>query len=718
MPNLTQRTVNTFIKGLITEAGELTFPENASVDELNCELFRDGSRRRRKAIELEENYGTSSFTVSESTNIHFGEWQNVGNTAGKVYLVVQVGATLYFYDKNSLPFSSQEVGTSVSLLPYQAPLGATIALSKCQFASVLGNLVVVNEGMSPVFISENTDGTMTVTEVDCKVRDFEWVGDKANYSVEDATPSDSRIYDTQNTGWVGDLGDAALTTYVAANSAHPPLTHPWYSGKNASGVFSVAEWEKIYTGTSLIGNGHYVYSLWDIDRDAASGLSGVASQTEDSRFSTLAPFAGRVFFSGLTSVKNSGKIYYSQILQDMGPLGAFYQQNDPTSEIISDLLETDGGVIVIPEAVNIKRLYAFRNSLFVFAENGVWQVSGVDNVWKPTAYSVAKITEIGINSPWSFTSAEGVPFWWSKVGIHTMSFDDYGNASEQNLSISTIQSFWNEIDSNAKDSVRAEYDAVNKKILWLYQRQSESISNKYLRVLVLDVTLQAFYPWTFSEAPTSPDYILGMAYYSGFGKGPSTFDVLSGEDDAVVSGSDTVVVSLESALSQSNISIVFFVKLGLEDKMTMATVTGSDFLDWGVADYTSFAVTGYDFVGDLALKKTAPYILILTRETETGFTGSEIDGYSAVGESSLLVSSYWDFKKLPSSIPQQAYRRRLPIFADSDDLSTFTSPATVLQTKLKMRGYGRSLKIRMESETGKDFIYLGHSLIVDVSNRF
>ena len=32
-----------FNKGLVTEAGELTFPEGASVDELNCSLERDGS---------------------------------------------------------------------------------------------------------------------------------------------------------------------------------------------------------------------------------------------------------------------------------------------------------------------------------------------------------------------------------------------------------------------------------------------------------------------------------------------------------------------------------------------------------------------------------------------------------------------------------------------------------------------------------------------------
>ena len=717
MPNLTQRVVNTFIKGLITEAGELTFPENASVDELNCDLNRDGTRRRRKAIIKENNFTESSFTVTDSTVLNFGEWKNVGNIAGKVYLVVQVGPSLYFYDKNALPFSAQTVGSSVSLLPYQASGGTSVASAKCQFVSILGNLVVVSEGLKPIFINEETNGSFTVTEITCRVRDFEWLGDKIEYSEEAASPSTKRIYDTMNSGWSGELGSAALTAYITAESAHPPLSHPWYSGKDSSGVFSVAEWKKVYSGTSLIGNGHYLYELWDIDRDAATGLSGLPSEEEVTRFTTVVSFAGRAFFSGLTSVKNSGKIYYSQILQDIRSIGDFYQQNDPTSEEISDILETDGGVIVIPEAVNIRRLYAFRNSLFVFAENGVWQIQGVDNVFSPSAYSVSKITEIGIASPWSFVSAEGVPFWWSVVGIHTLSFNEYGNGSEENLSISTIQTFWNNIDNNAKSEVRGEYDAINKKILWLYPRQGESTRGKLSRVLLLDITLQAFYPWEFSDSDSANDYVFGFAYYSGFGKGETTFDVSTSEGDDVISDSDTVIVTLEDELSNSEISIVFFVRTA-NDRMTMATVTGEDFFDWGDADYTSYAVTGYDFVGDLALKKNAPYILTMLRETETGWEGDETLGYNPIGESSLFLSGYWDFKKLPSSAPQQVYRRRQPTLVDASSLSTFTSPATVIQSKTKIRGTGRSLRIKLESETGKDFIYIGHSLIADVSTRF
>ena len=42
-----EKLYKSFIQGLVTEASPLTFPENASIDEDNFVLNRDGSRSRR-----------------------------------------------------------------------------------------------------------------------------------------------------------------------------------------------------------------------------------------------------------------------------------------------------------------------------------------------------------------------------------------------------------------------------------------------------------------------------------------------------------------------------------------------------------------------------------------------------------------------------------------------------------------------------------------------
>lgn len=117
---ISQKVVNTFIKGLITEAGELTFPEDASIDELNCLLDRDGSRRRRLAVEVEENNVLSTFAVT-SSDFEFttGRWVNVGGQAGLEFMVVQNNSTLYFYNLSSEPYSGNQKSFSVDLTTFE-----------------------------------------------------------------------------------------------------------------------------------------------------------------------------------------------------------------------------------------------------------------------------------------------------------------------------------------------------------------------------------------------------------------------------------------------------------------------------------------------------------------------------------------------------------------------------------------------------------------------
>ncbi len=87
----------TFIRGIITEANPLTFPENASIDEQNFVLQRDGSRLRRLGMDFETNYVLSSNianTIFDDLAIHTSEWRNADNNALNNFAVVQIGATL------------------------------------------------------------------------------------------------------------------------------------------------------------------------------------------------------------------------------------------------------------------------------------------------------------------------------------------------------------------------------------------------------------------------------------------------------------------------------------------------------------------------------------------------------------------------------------------------------------------------------------------------
>jgi len=712
---LSQKVVNTFIKGLITEAGELTFPEDASIDELNCLLERDGTRRRRLAVEVEESNVLSTFTINSNVEFTTGTWTNVAGQAGLEFIVVQNGQTIYFYNIASEPYSGNQKSFSVNMTPFQQAGSPGAGTAKIQLAAINGDLVVTSEAVNPFYITYDPQAdTITTAQINPRTRDFEWQGDTVTYSEEIASPSDERIYDTTNAGWVGTKGAAALADYQTVNTAYPPLTHPWYSGKDADGNFSETEWQKVFSGSSLTGNGHFIVDFFNKVR------SGLTTEVETTRFKAVAAFSGRVFYAGLTSAKNGGKILFSKQLDNITEAGRCYQQNDPTSEEISDLLDTDGGVISIPEANNIQKLHTFGSTLFVFAENGVWQITGVDNVFRATEYSISRVTQIGINNASTFVSVEGIPMWWSKHGIHTISFDEVsGRGQEQNISISTIQKFFDKIDGNAKDRCIASYDATNKRVHWFYPSNGEGIFNKKNRVLTLDVAIQAFYPWEVSDSASNTDYIIGSEYLQGFGSDFVDFDVFTtGGDDVVTSGGDDVVINKLTQLSQADSSVALMIFDAATSKMTFGFFQGTEFLDWGDANYSSYAEAGYDFLGDLVLKKNAPYIQVYLRPTETGFTGSDELGYTPVRESSLLVSSYWDFRNSTSSTPQQAYRLKYMPVVNESALNTWDYPENVVTTRLKMRGHGRSMRLRFESEQGKDFVLLGFGIISAANTRF
>ena len=721
---LTQKPVTTFIKGLVTEAGELTFPPDASVDESNCDLRRDGSRRRRKGADRETTATLSTFTISDTDIVHTGLWSNVGGQSGLEYLVVQKGSTLYFYNKATAPYSDALLTHTVSLGTYQATgSGLSVTDTKCQFASIEGALVVASSAMDTIYVTrDNLAETIAVTTVSFRVRDFDWQGDISEYSTGDATPSVARQYDTQNVGWVDTKGAAALVTYKAANATeHPPLSLPWYSGKTAAGAFDAAEWAELFAGTTLIGNGHYVLDFFNKDRATASGLV-IDTETEYSRFNSVQAFGGRIFYAGLQSSENAGTIMFSRLIESLSDIGECLQRNDPTSEVLSDLLDTDGGVIKIAEAIGIRKLYAIGSMLVVFAENGVWSISGVDGVFRASEYSVKRISDVGIASPESFIDAEGSPIWWSNYGIHTLTFEAAsGNAKEQNLSLPTIQTFWDNIPTDSKLKVHSVYDKVNKRAYWAWPSAGEAVESKLNEILVLDIAIQAFYPWTISDEASATDSIVGLAFYKGIGAAEVALNVVTSVGDEVITSAGDDVVSTELSnlgTGTSSPSIVLLIRDGATNKLTMGGFVNNSFLDWDSADYSSYAEAGYEFMGDLVLKKSAPYLTTYMRVTETGWTGSEVAGYSPINESSCRVSAYWDFKSTPSSPAQEAYRLKYMPIPDENDLTTFNYPEDVVTTRLKLRGRGRSVRLKFESTTGKDFTLLGYSLIGGTNGNF
>lgn len=715
---LSQKPTNILNRGLITEAGELTFPEGASVDELNCSLNRDGSRRRRLGIEYESGYTSKTYTSwSDGAVTSTHSWPNPGGVAGKTFVLVQVGNILSFYDvqQNDALSQGYQTGKDIDLNTYNRPTGNGSSEAVIQVANLFGYLVVVSPEINAIILTYDADlDTITTQEINLRYRDFSWRGDKTTYEDGVATGSvtEERKYDTYNTGWRGPVGGPALTTYISSETEYPPLTHAWYSGKNSSGNFSVAEWQKIYSGSSLIANGSFILGVYDGDRRAVSGLATIANALEETRFSTVATFADRIFYAGMSSTRNTSNIYFSRLCTCASNFGECFQQNDPTAEDFSDLLDTDGGVINIPEAYNIRKLHVLGPSLMVFAENGVWQIRGVDDVFKATSYAVNKVSDVGLYYPESFVSAEGRPYWWSDAGIYTLQASEEGSAlTAANISLTTVQTFWEAIDATARGQCRAAYDSLNNRVFWLYPDEGFSINNKMNRVLIFDEQLQAFYPWKIADTTGTTPYVLDAIYLKGSGASSIESQVITLSGDTVVDSGANAVVVTRSATFFSSVSLKLLT-VDATGKLTFSEFTNTDFLDWGSADYSSYFLAGYNFLGDLTTKKNVVYTTVYFRRTEGDLIGNDVDGYVFDRESSCLMSAYWDFRDTASSVAQQVYRKKYMPLAP-----TSTYPKTVIQTKIRLKGRGRQVLLRFDSEQGKDFHLLGFDLIANSTGR-
>ena len=214
---------NSFVAGLITEATELTYPKNSSLDEDNCVLNIKGNRTRRKGVEFEDNYQLSSFNVSdtnlESFAINTFTWLSANSTDINL-LVVQLGSTLYFYDFGYTPLSSGLKSFTVNLDSYLSPAGISSSTHRCNFTVARGDLFVVNENIEPLHIvyNSNTD-TITVEKLTIQIRDFAGVNDGLAADARTSAYNANHYYNLLNQGWILHLAGMTLSMLMLMEAA-------------------------------------------------------------------------------------------------------------------------------------------------------------------------------------------------------------------------------------------------------------------------------------------------------------------------------------------------------------------------------------------------------------------------------------------------------------------------------------------------------------------
>lgn len=381
---------------------------------------------------------------------------------------------------------------------------------------------------------------------------------------------------------------------------------------------------------------------------------------------------GRVF-SGTGST-----VYFSNVLITSKEAGRCYQRNDPISEDIPDVLDTDGGYIFLDDALSILAIKPFRSGVLVFAQNGVWYIFNPDGGFKATAFNVTKVTERGLNSKQSIVEAEGRMYFFSESGIISIFADEFDNLRGEDITEMTIRDYYGEYFLNK--GTQGTYNEREKQIIW-WNPDAES------RGLILDLSAQAFYPQQNAGNPrlAKPVSIQGELFYPYWEYSTNT-------------------------------------------TYSLAQPTSLDFKDFGI-DQDAYLISGWETLGKFSNKKSITQAKVFFNKTETQITGYN-NGYQYDLPSGCLFQSRWDFDSsnayskwvgqvdgVGTGRVMQLYNPLQRGFIPDAYPYTFDTGESVITKKFNIRGNGDSVQFLFKAEPEKDMQLLGYSVSYSMRGR-
>ena len=556
---------------------------------------------------------------------------------------------------NTISTSTVTVGVGAKV--FTVPAGLTITPGQSVYVVVLqirdGTAVLAPELGNMVATVSSYAGTTLTLSVSSTG------GSGGTYSNWSITPISTGYINT----WFTDIGN------------YPSNADQWWRFKTAAGTFSpVATQANTSIGSGPAPKGHIITNAFIQERTALSGVTGLTDVITQSRPTNGTWFQGRVWYTGVSASNPASgtapyttwteNIYFSQVVDDASDFGKCYQENDPTSEELFELLPTDGGVITIQGSGTVYRLFPIQNGLLVFAANGIWFITGSQGIgFSASDYTITKLSSIESISCTSYVDVQGLPYFWNEDGIYSIQPQQGGGLGVNSITYTTLDTFFSEIPLDSKKFARGAYDPINSILRWIYRsEEEENLTDRYTfdRALTFNTINKSFSPWTIDTTSAS---VNGIDYINSPG------------------GSDGVLSTFKY-LSSTDIT------LGFSDEHD------EDYVDWASIDpvsFESFFVTGYSLRGQAIRKFQIQYLQMYSRTNDT-YGSYRIQGlwdYSNTGNSGRWTTL--QFINIPAGNYGMVFRRH------------------------KIRGNGYAVQIKVRSNPGDPFDIMGWS-VVDTVN--
>lgn len=421
--------------------------------------------------------------------------------------------------------------------------------------------------------------------------------------------------------------------------------------------------------------GRFILNTFNQDRTNVSGVS-IDTLTTTKRPKTGTWFQGRVWYSGVdASAPASGdlqyytwteNIYFSRTVEDASHFGQCYQNNDPTAEDFFDLLPTDGGTIKIQGAGSIYKLFPVQNGLIVFAQNGVWFITGSQGIgFQANDYTVTKLSSVQTLSGTSFVDVQGYPMYWNEEGIYYVSPGERGVLDINNIVLNNISSYYADIPLDSRENARGTYNPINFTVSWLFRTApSTNVTERYQfdKVLNYNLANKAFYPY--SIAP---------------GSAPTLHSILYIDSPGVA-----VPPAIKYLVSTDSSTFTFAEEIDETNWKDFHSYDGSGY------DYTSYFVTGYNIHGQGQHYWNPTYVYMYSRNPV----------YNA-----YKIQGIWNFAITPSSGLFSTIQN-----TSVQSIENFNPNKGIIIRRHKIRGRGLVLQYKVASVTGTPFYIIGWSV--------
>lgn len=716
--------VNKFNKGLVGSASPVDFPIDAASVMKNFIIEKDGSLRKRGGLYRAHYYTTTLGNyANKDQSRSYGILRNPAGVDGFLLLSdMQRGSQpiseVFYCDNLTGNVSRVPVVDDETFVPYSQYSNICSASQSYNnwYATKRGN------GVTARSISCRYDPTsnrvLVRNQVDnIKIRDS-WGAypdlDSSYFYDTGASITPSALaaarYNAKNRGF------STQDLYVQEISGGGAYGFSGVPGKSFSPHLTASinnDYDESKQAIPLTSapRGRVIFNMFEFSRfvEAASDTYSIAGTSA----TTLGPsrwtgadvfnvaWGGRIFYWSIGAAIDSSSsstpeptlpnpnsmILFSQVVDVGDAHYKCYSFNDPTAGITTDgdlqkyaqPVETDGGVIVIEGTGDIISLVPFANSLVVFAENGIWEVTGP---FSPINYGVNKVSEVRCVDSKSIVVLESQVIFMGDNSINAIKMDlrsrslfveDISTASLSDIYLDRYK-----FDSSNSNNWSA-YNSEDGVVQWATVDRSSFFSQGTVKILCFDVALSAFYEKEFILPPMT---------------------LLTGMYDDPIRERGIVYV-IESYISNGgfgNAEVgLYFEGTGLTDDITYYRLSDLQKLTANNPVVAELE-TGAASFGDASKSKNAPYISMYFKQTE----GSYDEAGVFDRPTSCLMQLKWDFSRSGDTgkwtDEKEMYRLKRFNYPDT---SSFDYGYDVVVTKNKIRGRGKALRIKLTVPEGK-----------------